>query len=41
MMRWRWLPILLIAGYMIFAHGCHLGDHDDELRWHESAPASR
>ncbi len=24
-------PLLLVAVYVIFAHGCHAGDHDDEL----------
>jgi hypothetical protein len=27
----RPLPWLLIAAYLLFAHGCHSGDHDDEL----------
>ena len=26
----RWLGILLVAGYLLFSHGCH-GDVDDEL----------
>jgi hypothetical protein len=32
--RWiRWfdhLPLLLLAGYLVFCHGCH-GDEDNEL----------
>ena len=28
---WRsWLAVLVIAGYLLFAHGCH-GDQDNEL----------
>jgi hypothetical protein len=27
--RWAWL--VLLAGWVILAHGCHAGDHDDEL----------
>jgi len=26
----RWLGLLLVAGYLLFSHGCH-GDVDDEL----------
>jgi hypothetical protein len=39
----RWLPLLLIAGYLIFAHGCHLGDHDhdDELEAKDDEQTSR
>lgn len=31
----RWLFALLLATLMVLAHGCHAGDHDDELfrRW--------
>jgi hypothetical protein len=29
--RYRfWLALLLLAGYLLFAHGCH-GDEDNEL----------
>jgi hypothetical protein len=28
--RWFWLPLLLLAGYLLVAHGCH-GDEDNEL----------
>ena len=27
----RWLAFILLAGQLIFAHGCHPGDHDEEL----------
>jgi hypothetical protein len=27
---WLFLPLLLLAGYLLFAHGCH-GDEDNEL----------
>jgi hypothetical protein len=27
---WLWLPMLLLLGYLLFAHGCH-GDEDNEL----------
>ena len=27
----RWLAFILLAGHLIFAHGCHPGDHDEEL----------
>lgn len=40
---WRWLlpVLLLLAGGLIFCHGCHRGDHDvdDELAVH--APDER
>jgi hypothetical protein len=26
--------LLLLAGCFLFCHGCHLGDHDDELVIH-------
>lgn len=26
-----WLILLLLCGYLIFSHGCHGGDVDDEL----------
>lgn len=26
----RWVALVLLAGYLVFAHGCH-GDEDDEL----------
>jgi hypothetical protein len=28
-----WVPVVLLGLYLLFAHGCHLGDHDvdDEL----------
>jgi hypothetical protein len=29
MIRWVWLVVL--ATWLIVAHGCHGGDHDDEL----------
>jgi hypothetical protein len=25
-----WVPMLLLLGYLLFAHGCH-GDEDNEL----------
>jgi hypothetical protein len=28
---WRWGWLLLVATALIFCHGCHGGDHDDEL----------
>jgi hypothetical protein len=32
--RWsaacRWMAFILLAGYLLFAHGCH-GDEDHEL----------
>ena len=28
---WRWLWLLLLASCVIVCHGCHGGDHDDEL----------
>ena len=27
----RWGAFILLAGYLLFAHGCHPGDHDNEL----------
>jgi hypothetical protein len=27
----RWVVLLVLAAGLIFAHGCHAGDHDDEL----------
>jgi hypothetical protein len=27
--RWAWLVVALV--WPAFAHGCHAGDHDDEL----------
>src|SRR5437879_3414847 len=27
---WGWLAVLLLGGYLLFAHGCH-GDEDNEL----------
>jgi hypothetical protein len=27
----RWGAVLFLAGILILAHGCHPGDHDDEL----------
>jgi hypothetical protein len=27
---WLFWPMLLLAGYLLFAHGCH-GDEDNEL----------
>ena len=32
---WRYVALLLLGGYLLFAHGCH-GDEDNELfagRW--------
>ncbi|MGE3804301.1 MAG: hypothetical protein AB7K24_06480 [Gemmataceae bacterium] len=30
--RFPWkLVVLALAGYLLFCHGCHRGDHDDEL----------
>ena len=28
--RMRWLPLVLLGGYLLFCHGCH-GDEDNEL----------
>jgi hypothetical protein len=28
---WLWVPPLVLGGYLLFTHGCHRGDHDDEL----------
>jgi len=28
--RLRWLALALLAGYLLFCHGCH-GDEDNEL----------
>ena len=28
---WRWLWLGVLAAWLIVAHGCHAGDHDDEL----------
>ena len=28
---WYLLPLLVLLGILIFSHGCHSGDHDDEL----------
>lgn len=27
----RWAAFACLAAYLLFAHGCHPGDHDDEL----------
>ena len=27
----NFLPWLLLGAYLLIAHGCHSGDHDDEL----------
>lgn len=27
----RWGLFLMLCGYVLFAHGCHAGDHDNEL----------
>lgn len=29
--RWRLLAVALLAAGLILCHGCHGGDHDDEL----------
>jgi hypothetical protein len=29
----RWLVVLVVGGYLLFAHGCH-GDEDNELWSH-------
>ncbi|MFM7149027.1 MAG: hypothetical protein ACKO23_04215 [Gemmataceae bacterium] len=31
---WLMATVSLIAGVLIFCHGCHAGDHDDELLLH-------
>ncbi len=28
---WRWAWLVLLAAGLILAHGCHAGDHDDDL----------
>jgi len=28
--RWLWVGLALLAGYLLFCHGCH-GDEDNEL----------
>jgi hypothetical protein len=28
---WRWAWLVVLATSLIVAHGCHAGDHDDEL----------
>jgi hypothetical protein len=28
--RWLWVALVLLAGYLLFCHGCH-GDEDNEL----------
>ena len=28
---WNWAWLVLILVWPVFAHGCHGGDHDDEL----------
>jgi hypothetical protein len=33
----RWGIFLLFAGYLLFAHGCHAGDQDNELFAWDSA----
>jgi hypothetical protein len=30
-MFWRWAWLVVIIVWPLFAHGCHSGDHDDEL----------
>jgi hypothetical protein len=30
-LAWRWAWLAVLAVWLIFAHGCHPGDHDDEL----------
>jgi hypothetical protein len=39
--RSRWAVLLLVAGYLLFCHGCH-GDEDDELfaLEHRSGPGN-
>jgi len=31
---WLMAIVSLFAGVLIFCHGCHAGDHDDELLLH-------
>jgi hypothetical protein len=30
-LAWRWAWVAVLATWLILAHGCHAGDHDDEL----------
>lgn len=30
-LAWRWVWLVVLATWVILAHGCHTGDHDDEL----------
>ena len=32
--RWAGVAFGLLAGVLVICHGCHLGDHDDELSVH-------
>jgi hypothetical protein len=36
----RWGAFLLVAGYLLFAHGCHGKDTDNELFAWKSGPAA-
>ena len=39
---WRWAWLIVAVVWPAFAHGCHAGDHDDELSIaHEQRPADR
>ncbi len=35
---WLWVPMVLMLGYLLFAHGCH-GDEDNELFMRLQRPA--
>jgi hypothetical protein len=30
-LAWRWGVLVVLAVALVLAHGCHAGDHDDEL----------
>jgi hypothetical protein len=38
--RPTWGVLIILAGYVLFSHGCHLGDEDTELMLQTPAPVA-